>query len=237
MSESKETSVGRILDTFPPAFLVLASILGIILIFLSPVNFFLPSIIRSPFEGTSSSAEILGRFTLIVLMSIIIGTPVSFLETLFVGNLGVNHHIHDIVCQLRLGNVRSLGLRERLKGIGYDKRQQKVDETHDFWRRLKKKGLVVIYDSLVTQNEIVNGLLVGSEIAVVFDILGAPFLLVYWFIVGTLDYWELFVAIFLISLLLLVYIRWINGYWKPKFQDQIEGFRQKWKAELEGDCY
>ena len=166
------------MDSFPPSFLVQVPIWGLVLLFLSPINLCLPQMIQNPFWNTVSSFEVLGRFTIIVLVAFAVGVPFSFFEPLFVSDTGLNNLIRRIVFILRRSDERRLlkskisyRFEKRLRKIGKDTKPGEGINPVYFYLWLSQKKLVNIYNFLVTGNAIFNGLLVGSEIAVIANLL------------------------------------------------------------------
>ena len=230
-------AVGRILDTFPPAFLLIVPIMGFIMLFFSPINLFLPQIISNPFSGNAAAAEILERFAIIILVSFAVGVPFSFLENLFVSNSGINNlfrrTIHILYRseerQKLKGNERKR-LIDRLKRIGKETKQQQFPEQQsfiDFWIWLREKNRLTMYNFLVTENAIVNGLLVGSEIALISNIFAFLFF-----------EWARVLFPFIISFLLFAYMLFINYIiWKDVLNGQLNEFKKKFKEDCKENHY
>jgi hypothetical protein len=225
---------GRIIDSFPPALLVLIPIMGFIMLFFSPINLFLPHIISDPFWGTPAAVEILGRFTIIVLVSFAVGLPLSFLETFFVSNSGLNNFFKRTMQVLYRSKERKglkgnfkKRLRARLKKIARETDQPlNLSFNPDFWVWLKEKNRLNIFNFLVTGNAIVNGLLIGSEIALISNFFALFF------------QFARVIALFIISLVLFAYVLFINSrYWRDTLNNQTRRYFEGYEEDSKRGDY
>lgn len=171
-----ETATNRFLDSFPPSFIVGSCILGLIMLFLTPLKFLFdfPDWLRNPLLANSSS-EILGRFGVIILLAFPFGIPLSFLDIFFVRTSGFNDTLHiflRLVWQRKFRKILA-GMIRRVKEffMPIEPKGSKFFESQLFVTWLRGKIYWQDFYYSVIANTVVSDFLVGCEIAVIINLL------------------------------------------------------------------
>lgn len=217
----------RIIAYFPRAIIVFAIEFGLILLFLSPIRFFVKDWVVFPLSA-STPLDALSTFAVIILIALVLGIPSSIFEGLVVADDGLNH------------KLKRLFKKDKSTEKSLNKKKGSSAE-FDAW--LHDKGFSTHVDYLVLLNSMVNGLLIGSEIAVVLNILYFPIFSILLFLHwvkdnGILGNFQLPVLIFVFSLLIFILTYFFNDKkWKhglgSEFSNLEKDFQEEWLQKNE----
>ncbi len=159
-----------ILQAFPLRLLIVSFISGLFLIFLTPLNLFLPPYIRSPFLNTSPT-DTISSIIIIVVFSFFIGTPFYFLRDLIITNGGMNERLSAPFRALKT-EILGSGIAEREVNTN-EKESINDEELPHFSRWLQREDnlpYLNFLNSLNAEASIINGLLLASELTILFSL-------------------------------------------------------------------
>ncbi len=153
----------KALDVFPPAYVILMLISGLIFLLLSPLRFFIPQLISNPFTNATAT-EMLAGFAVIALCSFIIGIGFFLLEDYVIGNGGFNNrfrfYIESAWNKIAKNKQAVKPISKRIK--------PNIDDIR-FYSWMKQKGYSNYNDFFVIRDSIVRGLLLGFQATFVAD--------------------------------------------------------------------
>ena len=235
-----ETATNRLLDSFPPSFIVGSCIFGLVMLFLSPLKFVLnfPYWLLNPIQTTQGS-EVLGRLGAIILLSFPFGIPLSFLDVFFVRTSGYNEKINekilkplrsmfDFVKQYLVNSDKTqipTPMADNPQTASNSQKETRIPD-HVFHLWLKKKKYLQDFQYLVVSNTIVNDLIVGSEIAIILNLIWLPFAI--FFKYQLVNYAYSFVA----SIIILIVLWYYNKkYWNNQLQVEFQAFKTEFDKD------
>jgi hypothetical protein len=212
-----------LMEGFPPGYILLALAIGLIVVLFSPLSVFLTNYVSNPFFVTAeilpTPTDLLSRFAITAIISFVVGIPLSFLVDPFVTIDGVNAMLTGFLInrsnkrQLYLLKIRE-SIVKKLDGKLIIKDHKNL-EKYKFAVWLKDTGYLQPYNYLVLKNSVINGILVGSELAVFFNMAFFPLLR------------EKILPFFLISFLMFLAIYFFNKfYWQDAVNYEIRDIYQ-----------
>jgi hypothetical protein len=183
----------KVIDIFPPAYILFMIISGVIILEISPLHFLVPNNILYPFTD-SDATNVLSSFAVIGISAISIGIISYLLDPYIIGNKGINTRLKILFQKIRnfsLLVVRnffiSLIVRSRLRIVNtkiknfiqrrkkYFPKISKINELKgepvvtikriEFYNWMQKKGYNGYYDFFVIRDFIARGFLFGFELA------------------------------------------------------------------------
>jgi hypothetical protein len=210
----------KFLELFPATLVIITLTSGIVLLLLSPFRLVVPSWVSNPFEiGTPQ--DTLSSFAVIIFCSFALGIPFYLATKLIVGNYGLNHLV-------RLGFKKAVF---RIKRIRKSSNATNVTESSEpqkdkelpakFYKWIKDNNYSEFYHALVVKNAIINGLLIGFEIALIMN-----FVQLFWRF-SMFNVWLLILSV--VSVVLLwVYNRWD---WRPELKKNRDDLIKEFEKE------
>jgi hypothetical protein len=157
------TTAEKAIEKLPLSFLVFSILSGLILLFLSPVRYFLPLWVVDPFS-LENPLNVMWSFLVILVVSFCMGIIPYLIQAMFLGERGLNHRI-----------AVGLGYRTRAN----ESEQTRVlaqAETIRLFDWLRKHKLRSYGEILIVKSTFISALFTGSEVAIVLDLIILPFL-------------------------------------------------------------
>ncbi len=171
-----------LVEGFPPGYIFVAFIAGFMTIMFSPFSLLFPNWISNPFFATNQQllpTEALSRLSIIAVTSFAFGVPLSLLEGPITTSGGINEKAVKILRRIARKTPKKTEEKPNLQDPKAKEKPNLQDPKnlpiHKFLVWLKETGFMRYHNYLVLKNAIVNGLIVGSEIAVVLNIFWLPF--------------------------------------------------------------
>lgn len=214
MLEIKDAAV--LMEGFPPGYILLVLIIGFIMILFSPISLISPDWISNPFLSSGvalTPTEVLSRFGIITVSAFVLGIPLSLLENFLTRDEGANH---------------------KLKSYFFKNTTQKTPvkdselPLHKFLVWLKKTGYLQYHNYLVLKNAIVNGLIVGSEIAATLNIICLPILIIFGI---NIDYLRALIGLVCSSLILGLSLAFNKIYWNKTITRHVKKMWQEFQRD------
>jgi hypothetical protein len=233
-----------IIRAFPIHFIILSLVGGLFFLYLTPLILFLPSWMLNPFSAASPSDAISTAIS-VILAAFLVGFPCYYLRLPLIATGGLN----DKFSPIKLLRKKSLKSDKFFSELGKPRKQLKPVENIDVplfarWLDLpQNKGYARLLTSISAECALIEGLLIGAELSVIFSafivlivspllwLFGFPFLLDK--ILGSLL--MVISNIVLAALLFTLVLLYVKLYWNPLNDDRQELFHvefSEYKAKL-----
>lgn len=240
------------MDIFPPAYVVLMIISGIIVFELSPLHFLIPNNVLYPFID-SNATNILSCFAVIGISAIAIGIVLYLLEAYIFGNGGLNRRLHIYLREAgiflrktfahylidipffentNLNRTLHTPLLKIFKFLKFAEKQPLQISKEPpitlknigFYDWMKNNGYSGYYDFFVVRNFVIRGFLLGFEFSFFANLVFLPLCI---FLKYFLE-WTVVFLLVTFSLFMLFYI-YVKIFWDPTFGRSIQPLIDEYK--------